>query len=145
MPKEKTLKFPYVREIIRDPVAREIGEAYRPIIPIRLIHQNKSCKFLGLIDSGADECTFPGAIAKFLGHNLAKGKAKIFTGIGGSVVAYLHQTDLEIDGMRFRTNVYYATEWNRMGFGLLGQAGFFSHFKILLDHQTKEILLTYNK
>lgn len=140
----KTLKFPYVREIIRDPISKDIGEAYRPIIPVRLIHQNKSCKFLGLIDSGADECTFPGAIAEFLGHNLMKGKAKVFTGIGGSVVAYLHQTDLEVDGIRFRTNAYYATEWNKMGIGLLGQGGFFSHFKVLLDYQKKEILLTPN-
>lgn len=145
MTTEKIIKFPYVREIIRDPVAREVGEAYRPIIPVKLIHQNKSCKFLGLIDSGADECTFPGAIAEFLGHNLTKGKAKVFTGIGGSVVAYLHQTELEIDGMRFRTNVYYAAEWNMMGFGLLGQGGFFSHFKVSLDYQKKEILLACNK
>ncbi len=145
MPDERIVKFPYVREIIRDPVSREIGEAYRPVIPIKLIHQNKSCKFLGLIDSGADECTFPGAIAEFLGHNLSRGKAKVFTGIGGSVVAYLHQTDLEIGGTSFRTNVYYASEWDKMGFGLLGQGGFFSHFKVLLDYHKKEILLAYNK
>lgn len=145
MSDEKIIKFPYVREIIRDPVARKVGEAYRPIIPVRLIHQNISCKFLGLIDSGADECTFPGTIATFLGHNLEKGKAKIFTGIGGSVVAYLHQTDLEINGICFRTNVYYASEWNNMGFGLLGQAGFFSHFKIFLDYQKKEISLSHNR
>jgi len=144
MLKEKALKFPYVREVIRDPISKEVGEAFRPVIPVRLIHQNKSCRFLGLIDSGADECTFPGVIAEFLGHDLAKGKARIFTGIGGAVVSYLHQTELEINGIRFRTNIYYSNEWNKMGFGLLGQAGFFTHFKVMLDHQNKEIILTRN-
>ncbi|MFH0764498.1 MAG: hypothetical protein V1927_05790 [Candidatus Omnitrophota bacterium] len=145
MPEEKLIKFPYVREVIRDPISKEVGEACRPIIPVRLIRENKSCRFLGLIDSGADECTFPGAIAEFLGHNLMRGKARVFSGIGGAVVSYLHQTDLEISGIRFRTNIYYSNEWNKMGFGLLGQAGFFSHFKVLLDHRAKEIVLTHHR
>lgn len=112
---------------------------------MRLAYQGKAYTFLGLIDSGADECTFPGAIAEFLGHNLAKGKARVFTGIGGAVVSYLHQTEIEAAGIRFRTNIYYSNEWNKMGFGLLGQAGFFTHFKITLDHRNKEIALSHNR
>jgi len=145
MPEETILKFPYVKEVVRDPISKEVGEACRPIIPVRLIHENRSCRFLGLIDSGADECTFPGTIAEFLGHNLARGKVRVFTGIGGAVVSYLHQTDLEISGIRLRTNIYYSNEWNKMGFGLLGQAGFFTHFKVTLDHKNKEILLIRNR
>jgi len=39
--------------------------------------------------------------------------------------------------------VYYSHEWDDMPFGLLGQAGFFSHFGINFNYREKEILLEY--
>ncbi len=101
----------------------------------------KVITFDGLIDSGADECTFPGWIAKALGHNVYKGKQKIFSGIGGSVLAYLHKTHLRLNGIEFLTDVYYSHKWDDMPFGLLGQAGFFSKFEVYFNYKEKEILL----
>jgi predicted aspartyl protease len=99
--------------------------------------------FDGLIDSGADECTFPGWIGKTLGYNVHRGKQKIFSGIGGSVLAYLHKTRLRVNGIEFVADVYYSHEWDDMPFGLLGQAGFFSHFEVQFNYREKEILLKY--
>ena len=87
-----------------------------------------------LVDSGADECTFPAWIAKMLGHNVYKGKQKIFSGIGGSVLAYLHKTHLILNEIELVADVYYSHEWDDMPFGLLGQAGFFSHFEVCFNY-----------
>jgi len=110
-------------------------------VPIKLSLGKKAVTFDGLIDSGADKCTFPGWIAKTLGHNVYKGKKKIFSGIGGSVLAYLHKTRLRLDGIEFLVDVYYSHEWDDTPFGLLDQNGFFSHFDIRFNYKEKFILL----
>ena len=79
----KEIKFPYIRYLVTPPTVKPAQYAYRPVIPIKLSHGKKTITFDGLIDSGADKCTFPGWIAKTLGHNVYKGKKKIFSGIGG--------------------------------------------------------------
>lgn len=89
----KQIKFPYLKYIVTPPTQKPAQYVYRPVIPIKL---GRGITFDALVDSGADECTFPGWIAKTLGHNLYKGKQKIFSGIGGSVLAYLHYREKEI-------------------------------------------------
>ena len=84
---------------------------------------------------------FQGGLVRLLGHNVYKGKKKIFSGIGGSVLAYLHKTHLRLNGIEFLTDVYYSHEWDDMPFGLLGQAGFFSKFEVYFNYKEKEILL----
>ncbi|MFH1287750.1 MAG: aspartyl protease family protein [bacterium] len=136
------IKFPYLRYIVTPPTQKQIYVC-RPVIPAKLCLDHKAVTFDALIDSGADECTFPAWIAETLGHNVYKGKQKIFSGIGGSVLSYLHKTHLKIDKFEFVTDVYYSHEWDDMPFGLLGQAGFFSHFNINFNFIDKEILLKF--
>ena len=137
----REIRFPYLRYIVTPPAQKRAKYVYRPVIPIKLFLEKKVITFDGLIDSGADESTFPGCIAKALGHNVYKGKQKIFSGIGGSVLAYLHKTHLKLNGIEFITDVYYSHEWDDMPFGLLGQAGFFSKFEVYFNYKEKEILL----
>ena len=137
------IKFPYLKYKVTPPAQKPEQYVYRPVIPIKLFLDNKVVTFDALIDSGADECTFPAWIAKTLGHNIYKGKQKIFSGIGGSVLAYLHKTFLKLNGIEFVADVYYSHEWDDMPFGLLGQAGFFSHFDVHFNYKEKEILLKY--
>jgi len=137
------IRFPYLRYIVTPPTQRPAKYVYRPVIPIKLFLNEKVITFDGLIDSGADECTFPGWIAKTFGHKVHKGKQKIFSGIGGSVLAYLHRTHMRLNGIEFVTDVYYSHEWDDMPFGLLGQAGFFSNFEVYFNYKEKEILLRY--
>jgi predicted aspartyl protease len=100
-----------------------------------------SIPFDGLIDSGADECTFPGWIVKSAGRNVHRGKKRIFSGIGGSVLAYLHRTTISLENARLLADVYCSHEWDTMPFGLLGQAGFFSRFDIRFRYSKKTIVL----
>jgi predicted aspartyl protease len=138
----KQIRFPYLRYIVTPPTQKPPKYVYRPVIPIKLFSDKSEITFDALIDSGADECTFPGWIAKTLGYDVYKGKRRIFSGIGGSVLAYLHRTHLRLDGIEFLADVYYSHEWDDMPFGLLGQSGFFSHFEINLNYKNKEILLS---
>lgn len=139
----KEIRFPYIKYLVTPPTIKPAQYVYRPVIPIKLSLGKKVITFDGLVDSGADECTFPAWIAKTLGHDVYKGKKKIFSGIGGSVLAYLHKTHLRLNGIEFVADVYYSHEWDDMPFGLLGQAGFFSHFDIRFNYKEKLTLLRY--
>jgi len=141
MPQEKILKFPYTEVPVSDVYGKKIGEAYRPIVSLTLFYGSKKLNVLALVDTGADECLFPGEFAKLLGHNLTKGKPRTFAGIGGAITGYLHQTDVKLGPHKFRINIYYSDDWNKWGFGLLGQNGFLTRFDALFSRKEKEFSL----
>jgi len=128
----KQMRFPYTKYLITPPT-KPAKYVYRPVIPIKLVSDKKVITFDALVDSGADGCTFPGWLTKALDYEIFSGKQKIFSGIGGSVLSYLHKTKLMLNEIEFITDVYFSHEWDDMPFGLLGQVGFFSHFKINFD------------
>lgn len=141
----KTIKFPYLKYQVTPPAIKPTIYVYRPVIPVTLSMDKREIAFPGLVNSGADESTFPAWIAKTLGHNVYKGKKKIFSGIGGSVLSYQHKTHVKLNGIKFVANVYYSHEWDDMPFGLLGQASFFSHFDVQFNYKEKYVLLTSQK
>lgn len=142
MPQEKVLKFPYTKVPVSDVYGKKIGEAYRPIVSLSLFYGGKKLNVLALVDTGADECLFPGEFARILGHNLTKGKPRIFAGIGGAITGYLHQTVVKLGPFKFRINIYYSDDWNKWGFGLLGQNGFLTKFDAFFSRRDKEFSIT---
>ncbi len=67
--------------LIRDcPFTQCDGNISRPFLPVRIINPKtrKGLLTLGLIDTGADECSIPGDLAKVLEYDLATGKKKRF-------------------------------------------------------------------
>lgn len=141
----KKVKFPYIKYLVTPPLVKPPQYVYRPVIPIKLSFGRRQVTFDALVDSGADESTFPAWIAKTFGHNVYKGKKKIFSGIGGSVLAYQHKTYMRINGIELIANVYYSHEWDDMPFGLLGQASFFSHFNVNFNYKEKYVILSLRK
>lgn len=139
----KEIQLPYIKYLVTPPPVKPAHYVYRPVIPVKVSLGKQTITFDGLIDSGADECTFPAWIAKTLGHDVYQGKQKIFSGIGGSVLSYLHKTQIRVDGIEFIADVYYSHEWDNMPFGLLGQAGFFAHFDIRFNYKEKLIVLKH--
>lgn len=133
----KEMRFPFIKYLVTPPTIKPDRYVYRPVIPIKLSLGEKAVTFNGLIDSGADECTFPAWIAKTFGHDEYKGKKRIFSGIGGSVLAYLHKTHLSVSGIEFLTDVYYSHEWYDMPYGLLGEVDFFKRFDIDFSYKEK--------
>ena len=137
----KQLKFPYTKFRITPPSVKKAKFVYRPVISVKLFKQNKVVTFDALIDSGADKCIFPVWIADRLGFDVYKGEKMIFSGIGGSVLAYLHKTNIKVKEIKLSLDIYYSHEWNDMPFGLLGQAGFFSNFDVNFSLKEKYVLL----
>ena len=135
------MKFSYLKYRITSPDQKLVSYVYRPVIPIKLFSGNNHLKFKALIDAGADKCTFPGWIADRLGFDIYKGEKMIFSGIGGSVLTYLHKTNIKVNELELYLDIYYSHEWDDMPFGLLGQSGFFSHFEVCFNYKEKFIQL----
>lgn len=142
MDANRSLKFPYTKVPISDIYGKKIGEAYRPIVSLTLFYGTKILNVLGLVDTGADECLFPGEFATLLGHDLSKGKPRTFVGIGGAITGYLHQTYAKLGPYKFVVNIYYSDDWNKWGFGLLGQNGFLTRFDANFSRKDREFSLT---
>lgn len=125
--------------------AKYAPNVYRPVVPVRLSAGGRVVEFDALVDSGADQTTFPGSVAKDMGLDMEKGTKRIFSGIGGSVLTYRHRTRVEIAGIGFTLDAHYSNQWNDMPFGLLGQNGFFSRFdEITFDYGNKLLTLKYS-
>jgi predicted aspartyl protease len=103
----------------------------------------KKIRFLGLIDTGAHECTLPAHYASLLGFKLKAGeKKKIITG-NGTAVAYSHKAVIEVGGYRIRdVLIDFAPHLNVV---LLGTKGFLTRFVLTLDYPHKRFSLENRK
>ncbi len=115
---------------------------FRPVIDIRLLWNSQSTQYRVLIDSGADYCVFHSEIADVLGIRLKGGKKMTFYGTGGTPqVAYFHTIQIEIGGWPMDLYCGFSSDMESLPYGLLGQTGFFDHFKIEFDYTNKRIEL----
>ncbi len=135
----KTFKLPYLRYVVSPPKAKRPEYVYRPVVPVTLSFGKQRITFDALVDSGADECSFPAWIIKATGGDLHTGIKRVFSGIGGSALAYGHRSRLNLSGVDFTANVYYSHDWDDMPFGLLGQSSFFKHFDVKFSYRDKAI------
>jgi hypothetical protein len=124
------MKFPY-RKYPSKPV-----EPYptrknilRPVIPIRLVHEDESCGYHALVDSGADYCIFHAEIGELIGLNIKTGKKLHVSGIGGEKAgAYFHTIIMEVGGWKYKCYAGFSYKIETMPYGILGQSGFFNLF-----------------
>jgi len=96
----------------------KFGQYYRPVISVTLRHNNKEFKYLALIDSGADLNIFHANVASIL---------EIDTNI--------------LQPHFFDTAVILSNDISNSGYGILGQQGFFDHFRVKMNYQNKDIEL----
>lgn len=111
----------------------------RPIIPILLKSPSKIMLYSGIIDSGADYCTFSLDTAKVLDIKLeSKDKVKI-AGVGKEkITGYRNKIEMRIGDKTYATKVIFA-DMSDFGYGILGQLGFFDHFDVTLRYYKQEI------
>lgn len=119
----------------------------KPIIPVEVVVRDKSIRYNALIDSGADFCIFDGEIGEILGIDIRKGKLEKFSGIqsAGLSEAFLHQVVLKVGGWSYKTVVGFSKDISRMGYGILGQKGFFDIFTVKFDLQKEDVELKERK
>jgi predicted aspartyl protease len=113
----------------------------RPWLPIRLVNPDNGLDLItvGLIDTGADECSVPAAFAKKLGHNLTAVKPKLITTASGIGRAYPHTTTIEIYDVSIKNVLHnipnvtidYTEDLHVV---LLGMKNFLEHFVLEINY-----------
>lgn len=111
--------------------------AKRPVLFLDVVNGNERSGCYVIVDSGADHCTFPLSLALELGLDPLTAAASNTTGVGDDAVpTFYWPVNIDIQGVA--TLAVYAgftAGLERVGFGLLGQAGFFDHVKVVFDHK----------
>ena len=116
------------------------GDIARPYLPIIIINPDteKQINVYALIDTGADECAFPGSFASLLGHNLQAGQLKRISTGNGITVAYSHTIRIIIE--EFSTQDVLVDFMPNLNIPLLGVRNFLSNFFQLLIIRTNNFL-----
>lgn len=124
-----------------------IGSFFRPIIPVSLKYNSKTFDYLALVDSGADFNMFHAGLAKILGIDLTRLKRIPFSGIKSNATgeAFVTAIDLGINNVFVNSPVMFSNDISDNGYGIVGQLGFFNHFKITFDYLDKDIELRLKK
>ena len=86
-----------------------LGIVYRPIVKVGLIDADGDLFELSmLVDSGADISIFSKRIGDIMGVDVEQGDEKIFRGIVGELIAYVHSIQMLINGRKVETRVAFA-------------------------------------
>jgi hypothetical protein len=117
---------------VRHPYLELPGETTplaRPAVPVQL-EDLVAVRYTCLVDSGAIANRLPAQLAALAGVSLAEALDEGRVGVGGLLTTgLLLRVDLTIAGVRYDAPVWFCDPWP-FGFGLLGQEGFFRHFRV---------------
>lgn len=115
----------------------------RPILRLTLERGNRRVASLALVDSGADECIFPASLGAVLGVPIPNPNVLVFSGSANQPQnAYFDKVHVRVwtfaspPQLAFHFDLYagFCDTLEHVGLGLLGQNGFFSRFKVNMDH-----------
>jgi hypothetical protein len=102
-----------------------------PVIEVTLSHDEAMTTDLALIDSGSTFSLFTREIADELGIDVVQGRVQKLTTLGGSLLAYGHEIEIEIaPNLQYKTEVLF-TEYP-IPRNLLGHNGFLEHVTVAL-------------
>ncbi len=114
----------------------------RPVMPVRLIYQDCAVPYEVLVDSGADFCIFDAQIGEILGIDIKSGKKREVGGITGVTEDYyVHPVTIEVGGHSYNIEAGFLPRIARLGYGVVGQRGFFDIFIVKFDLLKEEIEL----
>ncbi len=114
----------------------------RPVIPVEISYKGTSIEYEVLVDSGADICIFHAELADILGIDLTKGERAHVSGITGAPeLQYIHPVALKVGGWEHKTKVGFLPNIGRLGYGVVGQRGFFDKYVVKFDFLKEEIEL----
>lgn len=127
------MKFPY----------KHYGErTLRPVIPVELRSGRGRVRYEVLVDSGADINVVPAEVGELLGIDIESGERSGVGGItGGTLPYYLHPVTIHVGGWAYEVEMGFMPGMPAMGYGVVGQRGFFDLFKVIFDQDREEIEL----
>src|SRR6266545_4034748 len=114
----------------------------RPMLQVTLFVGPKHQQIVCLVDSGADECLFHSSIGKSLGIDLEKGRRVTFAGISGTLDAYMHTIELQVQDFPDRVRVEAGFTDSDAVYAILGQAGFFENHEICFERYRWRIVVS---
>jgi len=125
---------------------KKYGSILRPVIPVRIEHKDRFVNYEALVDSGADFCIFDAQMGEILGIDVMNGEEKKVFGITGVAENYyVHEVTIKVGGWPYRVEAGFLPAIARMGYGVLGQKGFFDMFVVKFDLSKEEIELKERK
>jgi hypothetical protein len=131
------MKFSYEKQIdIHNP---QLPWRSRPAVRVQLSYGDRYQSVMALNDSGAEITLFHISLAKQLGINLFQREATVF-GISGELMpVYFQRLKLKLEGTTEPIDVEAAFVDSPGVSALLGQSGFFEHFRICFDRGKEEV------
>ena len=137
------MKFPYQEfEVLHSPSSKRHKKVFRPVIPVILIYSQRIVGYEALIDSGADYNIFDAGISDTLGIKLTTGRKRHIAGIGGQKIkGYEHKVTLRVGDRQYHSKIIFSKQIPAHSFGVLGNQGFFNHFKVNFNFREKIIIL----
>ena len=119
------------------------GQVFKPLISVRLIYKKThklTAPVYGLIDSGADVCFCSQDIGLWLGINFKNKKPISFTAANNKAfLTFKEVISLQVCRLTYDCPFYFSAELPPKFPIILGQIGFFDHFKVNFDLRKKEI------
>ncbi len=113
---------------------------YYPIIQVVLRKNNKIIKTEALVDSGAVISLFQGSIADALDIDLESGEKRLFQGIGGKIVGYVHKLMVNINELEFPCKIAFSNEI-ATSLNMLGREDFFDELLLTFDDRNKQLII----
>ena len=112
----------------------------RPVIPVEVICNNIAVSYEVLVDSGADFNIFDAEIGEVLNIDIKSGEMAEVSGITGiKENYYIHSVIMKVGGWEYKTKVGFLPNIGRLGYGEVGQNGFFDIFVVKFDLK-KEVI-----
>src|SRR3989344_847369 len=124
------LEFPYVLK----------QDRYYPIIDLAIKNDNNSIKTDAIVDSGAVISIFQGNVAEYIGLKIEEGQEKLFQGIGGKIIGYIHNVKIKINNIEFSCKIAFSDELST-SLNIIGRESFFDNFLITFDEKNKKLFL----
>lgn len=117
-------------------------EVVRPVIPIEVVYNAITVPYEVLVDSGADQCIFDAQLAEILGIDVESGTVYKVSGVTGDHrLCYSHKLEIKVGGWPFTITANFMRDIPTVGYGIVGQKGFFDIFIVKFDLLKEEIEL----
>lgn len=119
------------------------GTILKPLIGIHLSNPKThkvTSGIYALVDSGADVCFCNTDIGTWLGITYKKQKSQIFTAANNTQFTAIKEIlNIFVGNKEFLAPIYFTSNLPKQTPIILGQIGFFDHFKVTFDLQNKSI------
>ena len=109
----------------------------RPLISGSVLANGFRSDFVGVVDSGADDCIFPISFAHCLGIDPLADEFHQFRGASGNGSLFFREVTLEFNFGSFRARVGFTAARAASDLVLLGQNGFFDYSRVTLDRRAR--------